>query len=56
MSASINEVKNPVAIIYGWPDNPEGAWRCNSKGLPAALQLVIQTNYVLLASKPFFIN
>lgn len=31
-----DEVKNPVAVRYGWLDNPEGANLYNKEGLPAS--------------------
>jgi sialate O-acetylesterase len=30
------EVKNPVAVRYGWADNPEGANVYNKEGFPAS--------------------
>lgn len=30
------EVPNPVAVRYGWADNPEDVNLCNAEGLPAA--------------------
>lgn len=33
---SRSTVLNPVAVRYGWADNPEGANLCNKEGLPAS--------------------